>query len=170
MSFNKIATYRSIGVRESSKHRAASLNIRADFNSQMKEMVSTSAQTIVGPCRKLLLISFVMALCCAGLFAEAKKPNIVVFWGDDIGQSNISAYSKGMMGYRTPNIDRIAKEGMLFTDYYAEQSCTAGRAAFIMGQSVFRSGLSKVGLPGAAAGMRAEDPTIAEMQIGRAHV
>jgi arylsulfatase len=95
--------------------------------------------------------------------AKQDKPNILIFWGDDIGQSNLSVYSKGMMGYRTPNIDRIANEGMLFTDYYAEQSCTAGRAAFIMGQSVFRSGLSKVGLPGAAAGMRAEDPTIAEL-------
>ena len=114
-------------------------------------------------CMKIFLASFAMALCCAYLSAEDKKPNIIVFWGDDIGQSNISAYSKGMMGYRTPNIDRIAKEGILFTDYYAEQSCTAGRAAFIMGQSVFRSGLSKVGLPGATAGMRAEDPTIAEM-------
>jgi arylsulfatase A-like enzyme len=92
-----------------------------------------------------------------------KKPNILVVWGDDIGQSNLSCFTKGMMGYRTPNIDRIANEGMLFTDYYAEQSCTAGRAAFIMGQSVFRSGLSKVGLPGAAAGMQAEDPTIAEL-------
>jgi len=94
---------------------------------------------------------------------EQKKPNILIIWGDDIGQSNLSCYSKGMMGYRTPHIDRIANEGMLFTDYYAEQSCTAGRAAFIMGQSVFRSGLSKVGLPGAAAGMKAEDPTIAEL-------
>ena len=95
-----------------------------------------------------------------------KKPNIVVFWGDDIGQSNISAYTKGMMGYRTPNIDRVANEGMLFTDYYAEQSCTAGRSAFITGQSVFRTGLSKVGLPGASLGMRDEDPTIAEALKG----
>jgi arylsulfatase len=93
----------------------------------------------------------------------AKKPNILVMWGDDIGQSNLSIFTKGLMGYHTPNIDRIANEGMLFTDYYAEQSCTAGRAAFIMGQSVFRSGLSKVGLPGADLGMRAEDPTIAEL-------
>jgi arylsulfatase A-like enzyme len=93
----------------------------------------------------------------------AKKPNILVIFGDDIGYWNISAYSKGMMGYQTPNIDRIANEGMTFTDYYAEQSCTAGRAAFIMGQSVFRSGLSKVGLPGAEAGMKAEDPTIATL-------
>jgi arylsulfatase A-like enzyme len=91
------------------------------------------------------------------------KPNILIIWGDDIGQSNLSCFTKGVMGYRTPNIDRIANEGMLFTDYYAEQSCTAGRAAFIMGQSVFRSGLSKVGMPGATAGMRAEDPTIAEL-------
>jgi arylsulfatase len=95
--------------------------------------------------------------------AEAKKPNILVIWGDDVGQSNLSIFTKGVMGYRTPNIDRIANEGMLFTDYYAEQSCTAGRAAFIMGQSVFRSGLSKVGLPGAKSGMQAEDPTIAEI-------
>ena len=81
--------------------------------------------------------------------AGRSQPNILVIWGDDIGQSNISAYTKGLMGYRTPNIDRIANEGMIFTDYYAEQSCTAGRAAFITGQSVFRTGLSKVGLPGA---------------------
>jgi arylsulfatase A-like enzyme len=91
------------------------------------------------------------------------KPNILVIWGDDIGYWNLSCYSRGMMGYQTPNIDRIAHEGMLFTDCYGEQSCTAGRAAFIMGQSVFRSGLSKVGLPGATMGMRPEDPTIAEL-------
>jgi arylsulfatase len=95
--------------------------------------------------------------------ADQKKPNILVIWGDDIGQSNISAYTKGMMGYRTPNIDRIANEGMIFTDYYAEQSCTAGRAAFITGQSTFRTGNSKVGLPGAALGLQPQDPTIAEM-------
>jgi arylsulfatase len=89
------------------------------------------------------------------------KPNILVVWGDDIGQSNISAYTKGMMGYHTPNIDRIADEGMIFTDYYGEQSCTAGRSSFITGQSVFRTGLSKVGLPGAELGLREEDPTIA---------
>jgi arylsulfatase A-like enzyme len=91
------------------------------------------------------------------------KPNILVIWGDDIGYWNLSCYSRGMMGYQTPNIDRIAQEGMLFTDCYGEQSCTAGRAAFIMGQSVFRSGLSKVGFPGATMGMRPEDPTIAEL-------
>ena len=92
-----------------------------------------------------------------------KKPNILVIWGDDIGQSNLSCYTKGVMGYRTPNIDRIANEGMIFTDYYGEQSCTAGRSAFITGQSVFRTGLSKVGIPGATLGMRAEDPSIADL-------
>jgi len=102
-------------------------------------------------------------LVLTGTALAAKKPNILVVWGDDIGQSNISAYTRGMMGYRTPNIDRIANEGMLFTDYYGEQSCTAGRSSFIMGQSVFRTGLSKVGLPGAKEGMQVEDPTIAAM-------
>lgn len=91
------------------------------------------------------------------------KPNILVIWGDDIGIWNLSCYSGGMMGYRTPNIDRIANEGMRFTDSYGEQSCTAGRAAFITGQSVFRTGLSKVGLPGSPIGLQAEDPTIAEL-------
>jgi arylsulfatase len=95
--------------------------------------------------------------------AGAAKPNILVIWGDDVGQSNISAYTRGLVGYKTPNIDRIAGEGMLFTDYYGEQSCTAGRASFIMGQSVFRTGLSKVGLPGAELGMREEEPTIAAL-------
>ena len=96
-----------------------------------------------------------------GQVSAAQKPNILVIWGDDVRQSNISAYTMGVMGYQTPNIDRIAKEGILFTDYYGEQSCTAGRSSFIMGQSVFRTGLSKVGLPGADLGQREEDPTIA---------
>ncbi len=95
--------------------------------------------------------------------ATDKQPNILVIWGDDIGMWNLSCYSKGMMGYQTPNIDRIAKEGMLFTDHYGEQSCTAGRSAFITGQSVFRTGLSKVGFPGADMGLRGEDPTIPEL-------
>ena len=94
---------------------------------------------------------------------EKKKPNILVIWGDDVGYWNLSAYSKGMMGYQTPNIDRVAQEGMLFTDHYAEQSCTAGRSSFITGQSVFRTGLSKVGMPGAEMGLMPEDPTIAEL-------
>jgi arylsulfatase len=93
----------------------------------------------------------------------ADKPNILVIWGDDIGITNLSCYSDGLMGYRTPNIDRIAGEGMRFTDSYGEQSCTAGRSAFITGQSTYRTGLSKVGLPGAEAGLQPEDPTIAEL-------
>jgi len=105
-------------------------------------------------------IAFVLFFLPLATHAQ-DKPNILVIWGDDVGRSNISAYTKGVMGYHTPNIDRIANEGMLFTDYYGEQSCTAGRSSFIMGQSVFRTGLSKVGLPGAELGMRVEDPTIA---------
>ncbi len=107
------------------------------------------------------LCALAVALLFAPALASAAKPNILVVWGDDVGQSNISAYTRGVVGYRTPNIDRIATEGMIFTDYYGEQSCTAGRASFITGQSVFRTGLSKVGLPGAELGMRPEDPTIA---------
>jgi arylsulfatase A-like enzyme len=93
--------------------------------------------------------------------ASKDQPNILVIWGDDIGISNLSCYSDGLMGYRTPNIDRIADEGARFTDYYGEQSCTAGRAAFICGQNPIRTGLTKVGMPGADVGIRAEDPTIA---------
>jgi arylsulfatase len=116
----------------------------------------------------LILIPIIaIAIIPMGLRVNAQgagqKPNILVIWGDDIGQSNISAYTNGLVGYRTPNIDRIAKEGVIFTDYYGEQSCTAGRSSFITGQSVFRTGLSKVGLPGAKLGLRKEDPTIAEM-------
>jgi arylsulfatase len=95
--------------------------------------------------------------------AGSGRPNILVIWGDDIGITNLSCYSDGLMGYRTPNIDRIADEGMRFTDSYGEQSCTAGRSAFITGQSVFRTGLSKVGMPGAPVGLSGEDPTIAEL-------
>ena len=111
---------------------------------------------------KLVFGALVLALC-SKLAMAADKPNIIFIWGDDIGQSNLSTYTDGLMGYRTPNIDRIANEGMKFTDYYAEQSCTAGRAAFITGQSVFRTGLSKVGMPGAKQGLSDEDPTIAEL-------
>jgi arylsulfatase len=106
------------------------------------------------------------------LMAQGKagtKPNIVVIWGDDIGQSNISAYSHGVMGYKTPNIDRVAKEGIMFTDYYAEQSCTAGRASFITGQCGLRTGLTKVGMPGATTGLQKEDPTIAELLKGQGY-
>ena len=111
--------------------------------------------------RTLTWISVLLVSALSLSAQAADKPNILVIWGDDVGQSNISAYTRGMMGYHTPNIDRIANEGMLFTDYYGEQSCTAGRSSFIMGQSVFRTGLSKVGLPGAELGMQEEDPTIA---------
>ena len=95
--------------------------------------------------------------------AADKKPNIVIIWGDDIGQTDISAYSMGLMGFHTPNIDRVAKEGVIFTDYYAEQSCTAGRSSFITGQCGLRTGNTKVGLPGAAQGLQARDVTIAQL-------
>src|SRR5262245_61452748 len=96
-----------------------------------------------------------------GQMPKTDKPNILVIWGDDIGISNLSCYSHGLMGYRTPNIDRIAREGMMFTDSYGEQSCTAGRSSFITGQSVYRTGLSKVGIPGAPIGMEEHIVTIA---------
>ncbi len=92
-----------------------------------------------------------------------QKPNILILWGDDIGWWNISYNSRGQMGYRTPNIDRVANEGVAFTDYYAQQSCTAGRAAFMTGQNPLRTGLTKVGMPGGTNGIQAEDPTIAEL-------
>lgn len=94
---------------------------------------------------------------------DKKKPNILILWGDDIGQTNLSCYSKGMMGYRTPNIDRIAAEGAICTDYYGEQSCTAGRSAFLTGQCTYRTGLSKVGMPAAKEGLQARDVTIAQL-------
>ena len=129
----------------------------------------------------LSLLSAGAVLFSASAPAQAadRKPNILVIWGDDIGLWNISAYSRGMTGYRTPNIDRIAKEGAIFTDWYGQQSCTAGRAAFITGQSCFRTGLLKVGLPGAKEGLSGKDPTIAELlkpqgyatgQFGKNHV
>ena len=110
----------------------------------------------------LLAIALVV-LDIPDAFSQAKKPNILVIFGDDIGYWNVSAYNRGMMGYRTPNIDRIAKEGAIFTDHYAQQSCTAGRAAFITGQSCFRTGLLKVGLPGAKEGLSEKDPTLADL-------
>jgi len=111
-----------------------------------------------------MLLGVLMLFNTVETFAQNnKKPNILVIWGDDIGQSNISAYTMGLVGYRTPNIDRVAKEGMIFTDYYSEQSCTAGRSSFILGQSVYRTGLSKVGMPGAKEGINEKDPTIAEL-------
>ncbi len=111
------------------------------------------------------LSAIALSVCCVNSAPaqQQRKPNIVVIWGDDIGWYNVSAYNQGVMGYRTPNIDRIAKEGAMFTDWYGQQSCTAGRAAFITGQSPIRTGLTKVGLPGADVGLSAQDPTIAEL-------
>ncbi len=117
---------------------------------------------------KLRTFLSVFLFCIVSLSAQDKKPNILIIWGDDIGQFNISTYNMGMMGYKTPNIDLIGKEGAVFTDWYGQQSCTAGRAAFITGQSPIRTGLTKVGLPGAPEGMKKEDPTIATLlkQLG----
>ena len=115
----------------------------------------------------LTLLASILVLP-TGVLAQAKKPNILVIFGDDIGQTNVSAYSKGMMGYWTPNIDRIAKEGMIFTDYYAEQSWTAGRSSFITGQCTLRTGLSKVGAPGSPIGLQDRDVTMAQVLKARA--
>lgn len=139
------------------------LELGRSYTNKNKEEFMQSRLTL---CQRAIVASaicFGLILSAHSQVVAAEKPNIVVIWGDDIGQTNVSAYSRGMMGYRTPNIDRIANEGMLFTDYYGEQSCTAGRSSFITGQSVFRTGLSKVGLPGAKEGLMAEDATIAEL-------
>src|SRR4249920_741390 len=111
----------------------------------------------------LLASSFTVMVTAAPASGQQQKPNILVIMGDDIGYWNISAYNRGMMGYRTPNIDRIANEGAIFTDYYGQQSCTAGRAAFITGQSPLRTGLLKVGLPAAKEGLSEKDPTLADL-------
>jgi arylsulfatase A-like enzyme len=128
---------------------------------------------------ELLSVLTLIGLFSVGVHAESNRPNIIVLMPDDVGIWNISAYHNGMMGGRTPNIDRLAEEGALFTDAYAQQSCTAGRSAFITGQSPFRTGLLKVGLPGAKQGLQDKDPTIAELlkplgyataQIGKNHL
>ena len=120
---------------------------------------------------RLELLGFALSvLFAASVHAADKKPNILIIWGDDIGFWNVSAYNQGMMGYRTPNIDRIAREGALFTDWYGQQSCTAGRASFITGQVGFRTGLLKVGLPGAKEGLQARDVTIAELLKAQGYV
>jgi arylsulfatase A-like enzyme len=126
---------------------------------------------LASPQRLLATLTIVggLVLAASGLpavaqpAATAQKPNILIIWGDDIGQFNVSAYNMGMMGYKTPNIDSIAKDGAVFTDWYGQQSCTAGRAAFITGQSPIRTGLTKVGLPGAKEGLTKADPTLAEL-------
>ena len=127
---------------------------------------------------KSKLLSYGLSLLTAGaallsvtssVQAADKKPNILIIWGDDIGIWNISAYNMGMMGYKTPAIDSIAKNGAIFTDWYAQQSCTAGRAAFITGQTPFRTGNLKVGLPGAKEGLQARDVTIAQLLKARGY-
>ena len=127
----------------------------------------------VKPVARTVLLATVATFGAALTYTPAsaqqqQKPNIVIIWGDDIGQSDVSAYSHGLMGFKTTNIDRVAREGVMFTDFYAEQSCTAGRASFITGQSGLRTGMTKVGLPGASLGLQKEDPTIAELlkQLG----
>jgi arylsulfatase A-like enzyme len=117
-----------------------------------------------------VVASAALAAPVAPALAQAKKPNILIIWGDDIGQFNVSAYNNGMMGYKTPNIDSIAREGAMFTDWYGQQSCTAGRAAFVTGQSPIRTGLTKVGLPGTPEGMQAADPTIATLLRAQGYV
>jgi len=129
--------------------------------------------------RNAALVVVMVASLALSAHAAEKKPNILIIWGDDIGQFNISAYNMGMMGYKTPNIDSIGQAGAVFTDWYGQQSCTAGRAAFITGQSPIRTGLTKVGLPGAKEGLTKDDPTLAELlkphgyvtgQFGKNHV
>src|SRR6478672_5647228 len=115
--------------------------------------------------KRALPCAIALAMTAPTLYAQqaaTNKPNILVIFGDDIGRANISAYSHGVMGYTALNIDRLVREGMLFTDYYAEQSCTAGRSSFITGQATLRTGLSKVGMPGATVGLQARDITIAQ--------
>jgi hypothetical protein len=128
---------------------------------KLNKMQMRSFKLIGSKAKEATLLLLLMTALCQNNFAQ-KKPNILVIFGDDIGQSNISAYTHGLMGYQTPNIDRMAKEGTMFTDYYAENSCTAGRATFITGQSCYRTGLSKVGMPGAPVGLQARDITIAQ--------
>ena len=122
----------------------------------MKRMISWKTFTVA-------LVAVLGLWLASPAALAAKKPNILVIMSDDVGITNISAYSRGLAGYKTPNIDRIASEGMMFTDYYAEQSCTAGRSAFITGQHPVRTGLTKVGMPGAAIGLQPEDPTLADL-------
>jgi arylsulfatase len=119
--------------------------------------------------KKWAVFAFI-ALAASAHAADQKKPNILIIWGDDIGQFNVSAINRGMMGFKTPNIDSVATEGALFTDWYGQQSCTAGRAAFITGQSPIRTGLTKVGLPGTPEGMKKEDPTIATLLKARGYM
>ena len=138
-------------------------NKSGDRRLNRREILLTSTALIVASAFGAAVAPFAAEAQQQPAPSTGKKPNILIIWGDDIGGFNISAYNQGVMGYRTQNIDRIAKEGALFTDWYGQQSCTAGRAAFITGQSPIRTGLTKVGLPGAPEGMKPEDPTIATL-------
>ena len=141
---------------------ATAASVRFQLATALRGSMAALVAVAIGVCT--------MPACAQAAKAPSKQPNILVIWGDDIGQFNISAYNQGMMGYKTPNIDRIAKEGALFTDWYGQQSCTAGRAAFITGQSPIRTGLTKVGLPGAPEGIKKEDPTIATLLKARGYI
>jgi arylsulfatase len=134
--------------------------VKMGINHEEKRMTKKNTYKMIAAISMLLLVGSGLS---AGIASAAEKPNIVVIWGDDIGESNISAYSFGVMGYKTPNIDRLSKEGMMFTDMYADQSCTAGRSSFITGQATIRTGLSKVGMPGAPQGLQDADVTIATL-------
>jgi arylsulfatase A-like enzyme len=134
---------------------------------------------LVAQSSAVAMAASVYLACTVAQAQDPERPNFLIIWGDDIGYWNVSYNSRGMMGYETPNIDRIADEGVIFTGYYGEQNCTAGRAAFITGQSGIRTGLLKVGLPGAEVGLQAEDPTPAELlkplgyhtgQFGKSHL
>jgi arylsulfatase A-like enzyme len=135
------------------------------MNEKATGRAGTFLDTLSSVLRGAVALTVVLCVALAGVAnaQTGKKPNILIIWGDDIGYWNISAYNQGMMGYKTPNIDRIAKEGALFTDWYGQQSCTAGRSAFITGQSGFRTGNLKVGLPGAKEGLQARDVTLAQL-------
>jgi len=150
-------------TREQDRHEA-SLNETEDRAlSRRNILLGSSALVAAATMTSGALAQAQKAAPAAPAAASGRKPNILVIFGDDVGQTNISAYSFGLMGYRTPNIDRIAREGMMFTDYYAEQSCTAGRSSFITGQCTLRTGLSKVGIPGATLGLQTRDVTLAEL-------
>jgi len=138
--------------------------LRGRFNTLLPLYLPARRSRLFRDALAVLAVFAVFLAWLAGpALAQQSKPNILILWGDDIGWYNVSAYNMGVMGYRTPNIDRLAREGAVFTDWYGQQSCTAGRAAFITGQSPIRTGLTKVGLPGAELGLKGEDPTIAEL-------
>jgi arylsulfatase A-like enzyme len=150
-------------TREQDRHQASSHDTDDNVLSRRNILLGSSALVAAATLTSGALAQAQKAAPAAAAAPSGRKPNILVIFGDDIGQTNISAYSFGLMGYKTPNIDRLAKEGVMFTDYYAEQSCTAGRSSFITGQCTLRTGLSKVGIPGATVGLQSRDVTLAEL-------